>query len=144
MSKAHSNSWKMGQSLGCGSVGSNLRRRTIRECNCGEETVIRTVTEITNRHCGKKFWGCRNYKNSFDKGCGFFKLVEEDVNDDDRDLKIEKLQKKNLKLKNSLENTSKWLKISCIFGLICFGVCLVLGTVLMCSINGTWNHMYLK
>jgi hypothetical protein len=132
---------QMGQSVGY--VGSSLRRRFVTECRCGEETVIRTVTDNTNPNCGKRFWGCKNYKNQFDKGCSFFKLVDEEVTDD-RDLLIAKLQKKNLKLKHELEKTRAWLKKALIFGLGCFGVCLVLGTILLCKISGSWGHLYLK
>jgi hypothetical protein len=41
----------------------------------------------------KKFWGCRNYKNQYDRGCSFFKLVDEEFIDE-RDVKIAKLEKK--------------------------------------------------
>jgi hypothetical protein len=106
---------QMGQSIG--SVGLSLRRRTVAECRCGEETLIRTITDNTNLNCGKRFWGCKNYKNQLDKGCSFFKLLDEEVTDD-RDLLISKLQKKQVKLKK----TRSWLKMSLIFGLGSFGV----------------------
>jgi len=131
----------MGQSIG--SVVSSMRRRSMTEFRCGEETVIRTVTDNTNPNCGKRFWGCKNYKNHFDKGCSFFKLLNEGLTDE-RGLLISKLQKKNAKLKHELEKTRSWLKNSLIFGLACFDVCLVLGTVLLCKISGSWSHMYLK
>jgi len=115
-------------------VGSSLRRRVVGECRCGETPVIRIVTDNTNLNCGRKFWGCKNYRNHYEKGCGFFKLVDEEQVDD-RDLLYSKLEKKNLKLKNELEKTRKWLKMSIIFGLACFGLCLVLGTVLLCRIS---------
>ena len=99
------------------SLGSNLRKRAITECRCGEETVVRTVTDTYNPNCGKKFLGCRNYKNQFDKGCSFFKLVDEELCDD-RDLKIAKLEKKNTKLKTELGKTRSWLKMSIILGLL--------------------------
>jgi len=54
-------------------------------------------------------------------------LVDDDVVDE-RAFKIEKLRRKNVMLKVELSNTKKWLKISVVFGLICFGVCLVLAT----------------
>ncbi|KEH25496.1 GRF zinc finger protein [Medicago truncatula] len=126
-----------------GSVGSNLRKRVIFECRCGEDTVVRTVTDSQNPNCGKKFWGCRNYKNQYDKGCSFFKLVDEEFIDE-RDIKIAKLEKKNQKLKTVLEKTRFWLKISLIFGLCCFGVCLVLGTILSCNVSSSWSNIYLK
>jgi hypothetical protein len=132
---------QMGQLVG--SVGSSFRRRSVTECRCGEETVIRTVTDNTNPNCGKRFWGCKNYMNQFDKGCSFFKLVDEEVTDD-QDLLIAKLQKKNLKLKHELEKTRAWLKKALIFGLVYFGVCLVLGTILLCKISGSWGHFYLR
>ncbi|RHN57048.1 putative transcription factor GRF family [Medicago truncatula] len=134
---------QMGQSYG--SVGSSMRRRAVTECRCGEETVIRTVTDNTNPNCGKKFCGCKNYKNHFDKGCGFFKLLDEEEEvSDERDLLIAKLQKKNSKLKHELEKTRLWLMKALIFGLACFAVCLVLGTILICKISVSWSHMYLK
>ncbi|RHN67347.1 putative transcription factor GRF family [Medicago truncatula] len=132
---------EMGQSAG--SVGSSLRKRAITECRCGEESVVRTVTDGYNPNCGKKLWGCKNYKNQFDKGCSFFKLVDEEFTDD-RDLKIAKLEKKNTKLKNELGKTRFWLKTSLIVGLFWFGVCLVLGTILLCRNGGNWSHVYLK
>ena len=124
------------------SVGSNLRKRAIAECRCGEETVVRTVTDTYNPNCGKKFLGCRNYKNQFDKGCSFFKLVDEEFCDE-KDLKIAKLEKKT-KLKNELGKTRSWLKISIILGLLCFGVCLVLGTIQLCKPSGNLSNVYLK
>jgi hypothetical protein len=142
MSKPNPNSWQTGQSSN-GSVGSNLRRRVATQCRCGDESVIRTVMDSSNPNCGRKFWGCRNYKNSFDKGCSFFKLIEEDYNEDS-DNKSAKLEKKNLKLKTQLQKTRSWLKLSLIFGLTSFGLCLVLGTTLVCKMSGTWSLMYLK
>lgn len=115
-----------------GSVGSSMRRRLSVDCRCETESVIRTINDPRNPNFGRNFWGCRNYKNSMDKGCGFFKLIEEDVVDE-RDLKIEKQRKKTMQLKKELAKTQNLLKISIIFGLMCFGVCLVLGTVLLCS-----------
>jgi hypothetical protein len=91
----------------------------------------------------KKFWGCRNYKNQYDRGCSFFKLVDEEFIDE-RDVKIAKLEKKNTKLKTVLGKTRFWLKISLIFGFSCFGVCLVLGTTLSCNVSSRWSNVYLK
>ena len=90
------------------------RRRVVSECKCGEIPVIRTVTDNTNPNCGKKFRGSKNYRNHYEKGCGFFKLVDEEQVDD-RDLLYSKLEKKNLMLKNKLEKTRTWLKKSIIF-----------------------------
>jgi hypothetical protein len=140
-SKSQTRPWVQDHSIG--SVGSSLRRRSNRECWCGEQAVIRTVADISNPNCGKKFWGCKNYKNSFDKGCRFFKLLDEDVIDE-RDVKIEKQKKKIKKLKMELENTRKLLRMSMFFGLMCFGMLLVLGTVLMCKSTSMWNGFYLK
>ena len=131
----------MSELSGC--VGSTMRKRAIFECRCGEETVVRTVTDSHNPNCGKKFWGCRNYKNQYDKGCSFFKLVDEEFTDV-RDLKIAKLEKKNTKLKTELGKTRFWNKMSLIFGLFWFDVCLVLGTILLCRNSGNWSHVYLK
>lgn len=69
---------------------------------------------MSNLNCGEKFWGCKNYKNSFDKGCSFFKLLDDDVIDE-RYIKIEKQKKKNIKLKIELENTKKLLRMSLFF-----------------------------
>jgi len=131
----------MSELSGC--VGSTMRKRAIFECRCGEETVVRTVTDSHNPNCGKKFWGCRNYKNQYDKGCSFFKLVDEDFNDD-KDLKIVKLEKKISKLKTVNVKTRFWLKISLLFGFCCFGVCLVLGTIISCNVSSNWSNVYLK
>jgi len=60
------------------------------------------------------------------------------------DLKIAKLEKNNTKLKNELGKTRFWNKMSMIFGLFWFGVCLVLGTILLCRNSGNWSHVYLK
>jgi len=57
---------------------------------CGETLVMRTVTNALNPNCGNNLWGCRNYRNSSDRGCNYFKLVDEDDVMDERDLKIEK------------------------------------------------------
>ena len=119
-----------------------MRRRVAAECRCGEESVIRTVTNNTNPNCGKRFLGCKNYITMI-KVVVFFKLLDEELTDE-RDLLIAKLQKKNAKLKHELEKTRSWLKMSLIFGLACFGVCLVLWTILICKISGSWSRMYLK
>jgi len=129
MLKPNPNSWQMGQSSN-GSVGSNLRRRVATECRCGDESLIRTVMDSSNPNCRRKFWRCKNYKNSFDKSCNFFKLIEEDYNED-KDNKYAKLEKFFLKLKTQLHKTRSWLKLSLIFGLTSFGLCLVLGTTLV-------------
>ena len=119
-----------------GYVGSNLKRRVATECRCGDESVIRTVMDSSNPNCGRKFWGCINYKNSFDRGCSFFKLIEEDYNEDS-DNKYAKLENFFLKLKTQLQKTRSWLKLSLIFGLTSFGVCLVFGTTLVYKMSGT-------
>jgi len=76
--------------------------------------VIHTVTDNTNPNCGKRFWGCKNYKNQIDKGYSFFKLLDEELSDE-RDLLIAKVQKKNVKLKHELEKTRSWLKKALVF-----------------------------
>ncbi|AES87496.1 putative transcription factor GRF family [Medicago truncatula] len=121
-SKSQTRPWVQDHSRG--SVGSSLRRRSNRECWCGEQAVIRTVADMSNPNCGKNFWGCKNYKNSFDKGCRFFKLLDEDVIDE-RDVKIEKQKKKIKKLKIELENTRKLLRMSMFLGLMCFRMLLI-------------------
>jgi hypothetical protein len=140
-------------SYASGSVGSSLRRRSVPNCRCGENAVIRTVTDPLNPNCGKKFWGCRNYRNSSDKGCSYFWLVDEDYCMDERDLKIEnqklkmekqKKKKKKNKLKSDLSRTRQWLIMAIIFGLVCFGIVLVLGTMLACKSTSILNGFYLK
>ncbi|CAJ2636194.1 unnamed protein product [Trifolium pratense] len=113
------------------SVGAVLRRQAKRECLC-EELVLHTVTDITSLNFGKKFWGCRNYRNCNDKGCSFFKWFDDDIVDE-RDLKIERQKKKKLKLKNDLASTRKWLKMSMVFAFVCFGLNLGLVTLLLSS-----------
>jgi len=143
--------WVREQSYASGSVGSNLRRRSIPNCRCGETVVIQTVTDAFNRNCGKKFWGCRNYRNSSDKGCNYFKLVDEDDVMDERDLliekqklKIDKQKKKKKKLKIELSITRQWLIMALFFGFLCFGIVLVLGTMLVCKITSILSGFYLK
>jgi len=127
-----------------GSVGSSLRRRGNPSCRCGEPTVVRTVTDTLNSNYGKKFWGCSNYRNANDKGCSYFKLVGEDDFIDERELKIEKQSKKIKKLKIELSRTRKWLLMALIFGFVCFGIGLVLGTILVCKTTSILGGFYLK
>ncbi|KEH27942.1 GRF zinc finger protein [Medicago truncatula] len=143
--------WVHDSSYAYGSVGSSLRRRAARNCRCGENVVVRTVTDSLNPNCGKKFWGCRNYRNSIDKGCSYFKLVDEDDVMDERDLKIEKQRlkiekqkKKKNKFKSDLSRTREWLIMALIFGFVCFGIVLVLGTLLACKSTSILNGFYLK
>jgi len=75
-----------------------------------------------NPNRGKKLWGCRNYRNSSDKGCSYFKLVDEYDVMDERDLKIEKQKlkiekqkKRKNKLKSELSRTRQWLIMALIF-----------------------------
>jgi len=129
-----------------------LRRRSVPNCWCGETLVIRIVTDALNPYCGKKFWGCRNYRNSSGKGCSYFKLVDEDDDVmDERDLKIEKQKlkiekqkKKKNKLKSELSRTRQWLIMTLIFGFVCFGIVLALGTMLVCKTTSMLNGFYLK
>ena len=137
--------WAHDSSYTSGSVGSSLRRRSVPNCRCGENVVMRTVTDALNPNCGKKFWGCRNYRNSSDKGCSYFKLIDEDDVMDERDLKIEKQKtKKKDKLKSDLSRTRQWLIMALIFGFVCFGILLVLGTMLACKSTSILNGFYLK
>ncbi|KAL5056144.1 hypothetical protein RYX36_036826, partial [Vicia faba] len=69
------------------------------QCFCQDESVIRIVNDVKNVNYGRKFWGCRYYRNHMKKGCNFYKwLCDEFV--DERDLKLER-QKKNI---NKLNN----------------------------------------
>ena len=136
--------WVHENSYASGSVGSSLRRRSTPNCRCGETVVTRTVTDALNPNCGKELWGCRNYRNSSDKGCSYFKLVDEDDVMYERDLKIEKQKKKKNKLKSDLSRTRKWLIMTLIFGFVCFGIVLVLGTMLVCKTTSRMSGNYLK
>ncbi|AET05278.1 GRF zinc finger protein [Medicago truncatula] len=109
---------------------TGLRRRGNPSCRCGEPTVVQTVTDFLNHNYGKKFWGCSNYRNAYDKGCSYFKLVGDDDFIDERELKIEKQSKKIKKLKFELSRTRKWLLMALIFGFVWFVIGLVLGTIL--------------
>jgi len=125
--------------------GSVMRRRSVRDCRCGDKQVLRTVTDVNNPNFRKKFWGCVNYKNQFDKGCNYFNWFDSrDDIIDAKDKEIEKLKKKNLKLKNGLARSQKWLKISIIYGILSFGMILVLLTMLLCNQNNVLGKMYLK
>jgi len=89
-----------------------------------------------NLNCGKKLWGCRNYKNSSDKGCSYFKLVNEDDVMDERDLKIEKQKlkiekhkKKKNKLKSELSRTRQWLIMTLFLDFYALGLCCIRNNV---------------
>ncbi|AES80176.1 hypothetical protein MTR_7g077640 [Medicago truncatula] len=94
------------------SAGSRFNRRNNNECgramsgSCGEFVVLKTITEITNPNCGKKFWGCRNWRNRNDSGCNYFQFVVDDDDKcddvDERDMKIARQKKKNGKLKHEV------------------------------------------
>jgi hypothetical protein len=73
-------------------VGYILRRLAKRQCLCEEGTVLRTLTDISSLNFEKK--RCRNYRNSNEKGCNFFKWFDDDIVDE-RDLKIERQKKKS-------------------------------------------------
>lgn len=129
-----------------GSVSSGFRRQ-IRKCQCGEFVVLKTVTEITNPNYGKKFWGCRNWRNRNDSGCNYFQFVVDDDDKcddvDERDIKIARQKKKNGKLKNEVSflkeelcNSRRCCKIAIMFGFVCFGFNIVQMTLLL--------SMYLK
>ncbi|KEH37795.1 hypothetical protein MtrunA17_Chr2g0303261 [Medicago truncatula] len=122
-------------------------------CGCGETVVIRTVTDAFNRNFGKKLWGCRHYRNSSDKGCSYFKIVDEDDVMDERDLLIEKQKlkiekqkkkKKKNKFKSELSRTRQWLIMALFFGFLCFGIVLILGTILVCKTTSILSGFYLK
>lgn len=70
---------------------SVIRRHSLK-CPCNEICVVRTGSDFKNVNCGKKFFGCRNYKDMNDKSCGFFNCVDVDTNE--RDLKIGRQKKK--------------------------------------------------
>jgi uncharacterized membrane protein YjjP (DUF1212 family) len=71
-------------------------------------------------------------------------LVDEDDFIDERELKIEKQGKKIKKLKIELSRTRKWLLMALIFGFLCFGIGLVLGTILVCKTTSILSGFYLK
>jgi len=73
--------------------------------------------------------GIETTKKHFDKGCSFFKLVDENVSDD-MDLKIVKLHKKKKNWSWEWIGEDKILvEVFHDFGLTYLGICLVLGTV---------------
>ncbi|RHN50703.1 putative transcription factor GRF family [Medicago truncatula] len=109
-SKTNSTQQSGNSSVSC--YGSILRRRSFRDCRCGEKQVLRTVSDVTNPNFGKKNLGCINYKNQFDKGCNYFNWFDaRDDIIDAKDRKIEKHKKKTVKLKIALARSQKWLKI---------------------------------
>lgn len=59
-----------------------------------------------------------------DKGCNFFKWVDDKVVDG-RDLKIERQRKKIFKLKNEVLSTRGMLKIAMVFDIISLGFNLI-------------------
>ena len=131
-----------GGNSSCG--GSGIRRRSFRECRCGEKQVLRNVTDVSNPNFGKKFWGCVNYKNQFDKGCNYFNWFDSrDDIIDAKDKEIKKQKKKKFKLKIDLSSSQKWLKISTEFGILNFGIILVLLTMLLCNQNNVfWENVF--
>lgn len=72
--------------------------------------------DMNSVNFGKKFWGCRNFRNHVNKGCNFFKWFEDDIIDE-RDLKIQRQKKKIQKLKKEINNTRGWLKVTVIVGI---------------------------
>lgn len=84
--------------------GYVIRRNARIECFCQDESVMHTISDINNVNYGRKFWGCRNYRNYLEKGYNFFKwLVDETV--DERDLKLQRNKKKIARLKNEVLQT---------------------------------------
>ena len=89
---------------------------------------MRTVTYRNSVNVGKKFWGCRNYKNQLEKGRNFFKWVGDKVVDG-RNLKIERKRKKILKLKNGVLSIRGLLKNAIVLAVISLGLNLVFVTL---------------
>ncbi|AES75143.1 GRF zinc finger protein [Medicago truncatula] len=108
-SKTNSTQQSGNSSVSC--YGSILRRRSFRDCRCGEKQVLRTVSDVTNPNFGKKNLGCINYKNQFDKGCNYFNWFDaRDDIIDAKDRKIEKHKKKTVKLKIALRKRTEQRK----------------------------------
>ena len=120
-----------------------LRRRSDKECGCKDIEVLKTVTDVMNPNYGKQFWGCRNYRSKLDPGCNHFRWLDDDIVDE-RNMLIEKLKKKNLKMKLALAGTTKQLKMSNVFGLMSLGVNIVLVTMFMCNKSAFLSQLYLK
>ncbi|KAL5101502.1 hypothetical protein RYX36_005829 [Vicia faba] len=55
-----------------GTVVLVLRRNKMIECFCQDESVPYSVSDMNSVKYGRKFLGCRNYRNHMDKGCDFF------------------------------------------------------------------------
>jgi len=63
---------------------------------------------------------------------------------DQRDMLIEKLKKKNLKMKLALAGTTKQLMMSMVLGVISLGVNIMLVTMFMCNKSAFFVQLYLK
>ena len=131
-----------------GSINYVCRSEFEKESNYGMQVWRRNSCSNCYRYLQSKLWKkvleLQKLQKSIWQGCcSFFKLVDEEFCDE-KDLKIAKLEKKNTKLKNELGKTRSWLKISIILGLLCFGVCLVLGTIQLCKPSGNLSNVYLK
>ncbi|KAL5053567.1 hypothetical protein RYX36_034249 [Vicia faba] len=97
-------------------------------CWCQEECVMHIVTDLNSVNVGKKFLGCRNYKNQLEKGRNFFKWVGDKVVDG-RNFKIERKRKKILKLKNDVLSIRGLLKNSIMLAIISLGLNLIFVTL---------------
>lgn len=113
--------------IGFGTSGSVLRRNMKIKCFCQDDSVLRTITDVNSVNYGRKFWGYRNYRNHMGKGCNFFKWLGDELVDE-RDLKLERQEKKVNKLKNEVIHTKGWLKMSIVVGMLSLGLNLVFVT----------------
>ncbi|CAK8538417.1 unnamed protein product [Lathyrus sativus] len=103
MSKSASNA-STSNNHSYGTSGSLIRKNKRIECFCQDESVLRTMNDVNNANKGRKFWGCRNYRNHIEKGCNFFKWLDDEFLDE-RDLKLERQKKKINILKNEVMYT---------------------------------------
>ncbi|KAK2645433.1 hypothetical protein Ddye_020628 [Dipteronia dyeriana] len=46
----------------------------LRKCNCGLDAKLKTSTAVRNP--GRRFYGCPNFMKGNIKGCGYFKWVD--------------------------------------------------------------------
>lgn len=50
-------------------VGFVLHRNKRVKYFCQDESVLHTASDINRANYGRKFWGCRNYRNRMGKSC---------------------------------------------------------------------------
>lgn len=110
MSK-NSNSTSMSNHQNSKTIRYVIHRNNRRECFCQDECVLHTVSDMNNLKYGKKLLSCRNYRNHMENVYNFFKWLDDEIVHE-RDFKIERKNKKNLKLKKDISYTSGWLKMS--------------------------------